>query len=103
MIPSTDGGKTIDQILNIQHGKKVVRKISSDYVKTIDHIEHKAESSIRSVEYAKTRPAMSVTEYQRKNQQYHEQLTKSKLALSNAEAAKEDVVTSADMNRFGKF
>ncbi|KAJ0176592.1 hypothetical protein K1T71_007771 [Dendrolimus kikuchii] len=73
------------QVLNMQHGKKVARKISSDYVKTIDQMEHKLETSIRSVEFAKTRPAMSVTQYQMKNQRYQDE-QKAKMvtkALSN--------------------
>ncbi|KAF9824863.1 hypothetical protein SFRURICE_001736 [Spodoptera frugiperda] len=62
--------KSIDQVLLLQHGKKVYRKISSDYVKTIDHIEQKQENSLRSLEYAKQRPAISVKDYQKKNQEY---------------------------------
>lgn len=66
--------ESLEHILNLQHGKKVTRKISSDYVKTIDHIEQKLENSIRSIEYAKTRPAISVSEYQMKNKKYQEGL-----------------------------
>lgn len=62
-----------EQVLNIQHGKKLARKISSDYVKTIDQIEHKTETSLRSIEFAKCRPSMSVAEYQQKNQKYQEE------------------------------
>ncbi|CAH1638235.1 unnamed protein product [Spodoptera littoralis] len=62
--------KSIDQVLLLQHGKKVYRKISSDYVKTIDHIEQKQENSLRSLEYAKLRPAISVKDYQKMNQEY---------------------------------
>ncbi|XP_028176595.1 uncharacterized protein LOC114364591 isoform X2 [Ostrinia furnacalis] len=68
-----------EQVLNLQHGKKVARKISSDYVKTIDQIEHKTEVSLRSIEFAKSRPALSVAEYQLKNQKYQEELRMSKV------------------------
>lgn len=61
-----------EQKLDFQHGKKVARKISSDYAKTIDQIEHRLKSSIRSIEYAKSRPTISVSEYQRKNREYQE-------------------------------
>ncbi|XP_072949285.1 uncharacterized protein [Epargyreus clarus] len=62
-----------EHALVFQHGKKVARKISSDYVKTIDQMQHKAESSIRSVEFARTRPCISVSEYQMKNLKYYEE------------------------------
>lgn len=65
---------SFDQVLNIQHGRKTARKISSDYVKTIDQIEHKTESSIRSVEFSKTRPSITVSEYQQKNLKLLEQI-----------------------------
>ncbi|KAJ8731317.1 hypothetical protein PYW07_004481 [Mythimna separata] len=65
-----------DQILFLQHGKKVYRKISTDYVKTIDRMEQKEETSLRSLEYAKRRPAISVTDYQRKNKEYQENLAR---------------------------
>lgn len=68
------GDVSYEHVLNLQHGKKVARKISSDYVKTIDQIEHKLENSIRSVEFAKTRPAMSVADYQKKNKKYQDEL-----------------------------
>lgn len=67
--------KSIDQVLLLQHGKKVYRKISSDYVKTIDHIEQKQENSLRSLEYAKKRPAISVKDYQKMNQEYQAKAT----------------------------
>ncbi|XP_069359485.1 uncharacterized protein [Maniola hyperantus] len=67
---------SIAQVLNVQHSKKFARKISSDYVKTIDHIEHRLENSIRSVEFAKTRPSMTVSEYQLKNLKYQESMKK---------------------------
>ncbi|CAG9561869.1 unnamed protein product [Danaus chrysippus] len=65
-----------EQVLNIQHGRKAARKISSDYVKTIDQIEQRIENSIRSIEFAKTRPSMTVSEYQQKNQKYSNELAK---------------------------
>ncbi|XP_047533414.1 uncharacterized protein LOC125068358 [Vanessa atalanta] len=58
---------SFEQVLNIQHDRRTARKISSDYVKTIDQIEHRGESSIRSVEFAKTRPSLTVSQYQQKN------------------------------------
>ncbi|CAG9786767.1 unnamed protein product [Diatraea saccharalis] len=61
-----------DNALNVQHNKKLVRKISSDYVKTFNQGYNKIESSIRSIEYAKTRPSMTVSEYQLKNQMYED-------------------------------
>ncbi|XP_052753415.1 uncharacterized protein LOC113520777 isoform X2 [Galleria mellonella] len=81
---------SIEHVLNLQHGKKVARKISSDYVKTIDQMEHKLENSIRSVEYAKTRPAMSVSEYQLKNQKYQEGLRASKVKVKTIRKGSED-------------
>lgn len=68
--------ESFEEILNLQHGKKyVARKISSDYVKTIDQVEqNKVETSIRSVEFAKSRPSMSVSQYQAKNHEYQDKL-----------------------------
>ncbi|KAG6456600.1 uncharacterized protein LOC115447633 isoform X2 [Manduca sexta] len=66
-------GESYEHVLNLQHGKKVARKISSDYVNTIDQMEQKLENSIRSIEFAKMRPAISVTEYQKKNQKHLEE------------------------------
>ncbi|CAK1551114.1 unnamed protein product [Leptosia nina] len=63
-----------DEMLNLQHSKKLARKISSDYVKSIDQAEQRLETSIRSVEFAKSRPSMSVSQYQAKNQEYQEKL-----------------------------
>lgn len=73
---------SFEQVLNMQHGKKAARKISSDYVKTIDQIEHRNENSIRSVEFAKTRPSLSVFEYQQKNLKYQEDFKKRSSTLS---------------------
>lgn len=66
--------RSYENVLNLQHGKKITEKISSDYVKTIDQIEQRFENSIRSVEFARKRPSMSVSEYQTKNQKYQEEL-----------------------------
>ncbi|XP_068633540.1 uncharacterized protein [Battus philenor] len=63
---------SIDRVMNIQHGKKMVRKVSSDYVKTIGQIEEEFENSIRSIEFAKKRPSLSISQYQKKNQLLHE-------------------------------
>lgn len=65
---------SIDHVLDLQHGKRAGRKISSDYVRTIDHIEHHKGQmhSIRSVEFAKKRPVISIDEYQKKNREYYE-------------------------------
>uniref|UniRef100_A0A2A4J2C9 PPIase cyclophilin-type domain-containing protein n=1 Tax=Heliothis virescens TaxID=7102 RepID=A0A2A4J2C9_HELVI len=68
--------RSIDQVLLLQHGQGVYRKISSDYVRTIDHIEQKEENSIRSLEYARKRPAISVKDYQKKNREYQENVAK---------------------------
>ncbi|XP_061383702.1 uncharacterized protein LOC116769969 [Danaus plexippus] len=70
-----------EQVLNIQHGRKAARKISSDYVKTIDQIEQRIENSIRSIEFAKTRPSMTVSEYQQRNQKYSNELAKKNESL----------------------
>ncbi|KPJ08491.1 Peptidyl-prolyl cis-trans isomerase-like 6 [Papilio machaon] len=59
---------SFDRVMNIQHGKKMVRKVSSDYVKTLGQIEQTVENSIRSIEFAKKRPSLSVAQYQKKNQ-----------------------------------
>ncbi|XP_059052837.1 uncharacterized protein LOC131847309 [Achroia grisella] len=80
---------SIEQVLNLQHGQKVARKISSDYVKTIDQMEHKLETSIRSIEYAKTRPVMSVTEYQLKNQRYNEGVRTSRVQVKTVRTSDE--------------
>lgn len=65
---------SLDYVLHLQHGKKISRKISSDYARTIDHIEHRPRKSIRSVEYARKRPTMTVAEYQLRNRKYREAL-----------------------------
>lgn len=65
---------SFDRVMNVQHGKKLVRKISSDYVKTLGQIEQPLENSIRSIEFAKKRPSMSIAQYQRKNQLFRESL-----------------------------
>ncbi|KAM3965314.1 uncharacterized protein ACR2FA_000703 [Aphomia sociella] len=72
---------SVEQVLNLQHGKKMSRKISSDYVKIIDQMEHRLENSIRSIEFAKTRPSMSISEYQMKNQKYQEEQRASKVQV----------------------
>lgn len=76
--------RSFDNVLNLQHGKKLAGKVSSDYVKTIDQIEHKIENSIRSVEFAKTRPAMSVAEYQLKNRKHQEEHKSNQLTTNSA-------------------
>ncbi|XP_045518288.1 uncharacterized protein LOC123710451 isoform X1 [Pieris brassicae] len=82
--------ESFEEILNLQHGKKfVARKISSDYVKTIDQVEQNtAETSIRSVEFSKSRPSMSVSQYQAKNQEYQKKV-KSASQLKEKLASKE--------------
>lgn len=61
-----------EPVLNLQHGRRVAHKISSDYVKTIDQIEHRLDNSLRSIEFAKVRPTLSVAEYQMKNSKFKE-------------------------------
>lgn len=51
--------------------KRTPRKVSSDYGKTDDR-DQKTANSLRSVEYAKTRPSMTVSQYQTKNQRKDE-------------------------------
>lgn len=66
-----------DQVMNLLHGKTVQRKISSDYVKIIEQTEQARRNqtfSLRSFEYAKTRPFLTVSQYQLKNQEYKRQL-----------------------------
>lgn len=70
--PSITANRKSFEVLNFQHGKKTARKISSDYVQTIDYIEHKTNTSLRSIEYSKMRPSLSVSEYQIKNKIYQE-------------------------------
>ncbi|CAH2246735.1 jg8800 [Pararge aegeria aegeria] len=79
---------SIEQVFNLQHNKKFARKVSSDYVKTIDQIEHKLESSIRSVEFARTRPSMSVSEYQQKNMKHLATIKKTKASSSKYPSGK---------------
>ncbi|XP_075977937.1 uncharacterized protein LOC142977739 [Anticarsia gemmatalis] len=64
-----------ESVFNIQHGRLVTSKISSDYVRTMDQLEHNHENSIRSLEFAKIRPALSVEAYQKKNKKYQDELT----------------------------
>lgn len=74
-------GSSVEQVMSLQHNKKFARKVSSDYVKTIDQIEHRLESSIRSVEFSRRRPSMSVSEYQQRNIKHQEELKKQKSSL----------------------
>ncbi|XP_013145190.1 PREDICTED: uncharacterized protein LOC106108543 isoform X2 [Papilio polytes] len=69
---------SFDRVMNIQHGKKMVRKVSSDYVKTLGQIEQTVENSIRSIEFAKKRPSLSVAQYQKKNQLMRQSLKETK-------------------------
>lgn len=69
-IRSVDGRSLCNELMTVQHG--VERKISSDYVKPIEQ-GHKTKKSIRSVEYARTRPMLTVAEYQAKNLLYEQQ------------------------------
>ncbi|XP_023946382.2 peptidyl-prolyl cis-trans isomerase 1-like [Bicyclus anynana] len=71
---------SIEEVLNLQHNKKFARKVSSDYVKTIDEIEHKVDSSIRTIEFARRRPSMSVAAYQQKNLKYQAEIKKQGLS-----------------------
>lgn len=69
--------ESYDQVMNLLHGKKLQRKISSDYVKIIEQTEQarrKQANSLRSFEYAKTRPFLTVSQYQVKNQEYQKQI-----------------------------
>ncbi|CAB3222014.1 unnamed protein product [Arctia plantaginis] len=68
----------VEETLDIQHGSKLCRKVSSDYANTLQHFDERTKSSIRSVEYAKNRPSISVVEYKMLNQKYQEQLKASK-------------------------
>lgn len=70
---------SFDRVMNIQHGKKMVRKVSSDYVKTLGQIEQTVENSIRSIEFAKKRPSLSVAQYQKKNQLMRQSLKETKV------------------------
>ncbi|GBP92676.1 hypothetical protein EVAR_81853_1 [Eumeta japonica] len=58
---------SIEQLhtLNLQHGKKLTRKISSDYVKTMD-TGNILDRSIRSAHYARRRPSLTIAEYRTK-------------------------------------
>ncbi|XP_050682472.1 uncharacterized protein LOC126977887 isoform X2 [Leptidea sinapis] len=79
--------RSYEEMMNIQHGKMIARKVSSDYVKTIDQMEHtKVETSIRSVEYAKSRPSLSIQEYQARNNKHNEEL-KSHSKISEGKAS----------------
>ncbi|XP_053609536.1 NK-tumor recognition protein-like isoform X2 [Plodia interpunctella] len=80
-------------VLNLQHGKKLGRKISSDYVKTIDQIEKRQHNSIRSVEFAKLRPALSVMDYQSKNTKYQEEQRNSSKHQVNDVKPEDEITT----------
>lgn len=84
--PYKQDADSIEQLLTLQHGKKFARKISSDYVKTIDQFEQPVTVSLRSLEYAKIRPAMSVAEYQARNDQYRENLRRQEQAAMARQA-----------------
>ncbi|XP_047511231.1 peptidyl-prolyl cis-trans isomerase G-like isoform X2 [Pieris napi] len=90
--------ESFEEILNLQHGKKfVARKISSDYVKTIDQVEQNTvETSIRSVEFSKSRPSMSVSQYQAKNQEYKKKI-KSVSQLKEKLCSKESGMRSSGL------
>ncbi|CAH0398323.1 unnamed protein product [Chilo suppressalis] len=66
--PQSTNADLEESVLDFQYNKKLVRKFSSDYVKTFSQMHNKFENSIRSIEYAKTRPAMTVSDYQERNQ-----------------------------------
>lgn len=73
----TVGDEPFEQVLNLQQGKRPHRKISPDYVKIIELTERagrKNGRSLRSFEYAKTRPFLTISQYQLKNQEYQKQV-----------------------------
>lgn len=57
---------SLDEIHHMQPGKKVHR-VSSEFMNPLEQ-ENKPGSSIRSVEYSKSRPTLTISEYQKKNQ-----------------------------------
>lgn len=78
-IPLTLTNGDYDQVMDILHGKKLQRKISTDYVKIIEQTEHARRNyakSLRSFEYAKTRPFLTVSQYQERNQEYQKKHSK---------------------------
>lgn len=68
----------VEETLELQHGHKLFRKVSSDYANTLQHFDEGTKSSIRCVEYAKHRPSISVVEYKLRNQKYQDELKASK-------------------------
>lgn len=66
-------------ILQIQHGPKISAVISSDYVQSLDMRERfPMARSIRSLEYARARPMLTVEQYQKKNQEYKMKMKRNK-------------------------
>lgn len=62
-------------VMNVPHEKKFQQKISSDYAKIqTEQTRRNQTYSLRSFEYAKTRPFLTVSQYQLKNQEYQKQL-----------------------------
>ncbi|XP_073955830.1 uncharacterized protein isoform X2 [Choristoneura fumiferana] len=61
-------------LTNREPGTKGPRKMSSGLVKTLEHTFHPKESTLRSIEYARFRPSLTVSEYQARNQKYKEEL-----------------------------
>lgn len=68
------------KMLKVQHGSKIRAVISSDYVHTLDMTERlPLDSSLRSVEYKRARPKLTVEQYQEKNRKYKEEIERNKL------------------------
>lgn len=68
------------KILQVQHGSNIRAVLSSDYVHTLEITERlPLHSSLRSIEYKKARPKLTIEEYQKKNRKYKEEIERNKL------------------------
>ncbi|CAB3261507.1 unnamed protein product [Arctia plantaginis] len=72
------GTQFLEKTLDLQHGRKLTRKVSSDYARTMTYTDHEARSSLRTIEFARQRPSMSIVEYKMKNQKYQDELKAAK-------------------------
>lgn len=66
------------EILHIQYGSRMPSIISSDYVHTLDMIGRSQLASLRSLEYKKSRPMLTIDQYQEKNRKYKEEMERNK-------------------------
>lgn len=67
------------EIIHIQHRPNIIAAMSSKYLQPLDITERfPLTKSFRSLEYAKTRPMLTVEEYQKKNRKFKEKMERNK-------------------------